>query len=151
MAKTYNQGLFKVHNKDKYIGNPDHIIYRSGWELKAFIALDNDPDVIKWGSEQIAIPYVSPLDRRIHRYFPDLYVERRNKQDKSKSDIYIIEIKPKKETILPSSATTKSRRRLIKETLTYNVNNAKWRAAHAFCNLKRWKFEIHTEATLFGK
>ena len=34
--------------------------------------------VIKWSSEEYIIPYISPVDNRPHRYYPDFYVKVRN-------------------------------------------------------------------------
>ena len=37
---------------------------------------DNNESVIEWGSEEVVIPYKSPWDGRIHRYFPDFFTVR---------------------------------------------------------------------------
>ena len=73
------QGKYKPKNPKKYKGDPSNIIYRSGWELKLMIRLDEDEQIISWGSEEIAIPYISPLDNKIHRYYPDFLVTKINK------------------------------------------------------------------------
>ena len=73
--KTY-KGYFKPKNPKKYKGDPTNIIYRSSWECKLMIRLDEDPNVISWGSEEIIIPYRSPIDNKIHRYFVDFIVTR---------------------------------------------------------------------------
>ena len=54
---------------------------------------DNNESVIEWGSEEVVIPYKSPWDGRIHRYFPDFYCKIR-KHDGSVERL-IIEVKPK--------------------------------------------------------
>lgn len=136
-----HKGKFKVKNRNKYVGNADNVVYRSSWELSAFVRLDNDPSILQWVSEELVIPYVSPIDRRVHRYFPDIWC-------KKASGIYVIEIKPAYQT-KPSIA--KSKRKMISESVTYAVNTAKWNAAHAFCEKQGWKFQIMTENELFGK
>ena len=61
------QGYFKPKNPHKYKGDPTNIIYRSSWELKLMKYLDERKDVVKWGSEEIIIPYRSPIDGRVHK------------------------------------------------------------------------------------
>ena len=69
----WRQGIFVPKNIDKFIGSK--AIYRSGLELKFFRFCDHNPNVLKWGSENIVIPYKSPLDNRMHRYYVDNYIE----------------------------------------------------------------------------
>ena len=76
------QGKFKPKNPSKYKGDPTNIVYRSSWELKLMMYLDTHPNVLKWGSEEIVIPYESPVDGRMHRYFPDFFVEQINTEGK---------------------------------------------------------------------
>ena len=76
------QGKFRPRNPSKYLGDPLNIIYRSHWELKLMSYLDRHPHVMKWASEEVIIPYKSPIDGRMHRYFPDFYVEQINKDKK---------------------------------------------------------------------
>ena len=75
MAKFY-QGRFKPDNPQKYKGDSSNIIYRSGWELRLMRYLDKHPHVTRWNSEEIIVPYRSPIDGKMHRYFPDFYVEK---------------------------------------------------------------------------
>ena len=51
---TY-KGYFKPKNPAKYKGNPTNIIYRSRWELKLMMHLDERSDVLSWGSEEVII------------------------------------------------------------------------------------------------
>ena len=76
--KSY-QGRFKPSNPGKYKGDPTNIIYRSLWERKFMVWCDRNLNVMEWGSEEIIVPYRSPLDRRVHRYFPDFYVKSKNR------------------------------------------------------------------------
>ena len=68
------KGKYRPTNKRKYKGDVNSIVYRSLWERKFMVYLDTNPDITEWGSEEIVIPYVSPLDGKRHRYFPDFYV-----------------------------------------------------------------------------
>ena len=68
-------GLYKPVNPKKYRGNPTRIIYRSMWEKKFMIFCDHTSTIVEWGSEEIIIPYRSPIDGRVHRYYPDFYIK----------------------------------------------------------------------------
>ena len=72
------KGKYRPTNKRKYKGDVNSIVYRSLWERKFMVYLDTNPDITEWGSEEIVIPYVSPLDGKRHRYFPDFYVKTNN-------------------------------------------------------------------------
>ncbi|MCK5020810.1 MAG: hypothetical protein KAS32_27560, partial [Candidatus Peribacteraceae bacterium] len=78
MAFSYQQGYFKPSNPDKYIGDPNNIVYRSSYELRAFNFIDRNQSITHWGSEEFAIPYISPLDSSPHRYFVDLLIQVEN-------------------------------------------------------------------------
>ena len=123
------QGKFRPRNPSKYAGDPTNIIYRSHWELKLMSYLDKHPHVMKWSSEEVVIPYKSPIDGRLHRYFPDFYVEQINK-DKKKDKI-LIEVKPKYQTVPPmiKKNGSKPTKRYINEVKTWGINQAKWDAA----------------------
>ena len=150
MARYY-QGKFKPRNPHKYMGDPSNIIYRSGWELRLMSYLDKHDSVLKWGSEELIIPYRSPIDGKIHRYFTDFIVKQIN--NKGERETVVIEVKPKAQTIPPdvSKANTKTGRaspRYINEVKTWGVNQAKWKAASAYCEDRGWKFQIMTEDQL---
>ena len=68
---------------------------------------DNNESVIEWGSEEVVIPYKSPWDGRIHRYFPDFYCKIR-KHDGSVERL-IIEVKPKKANSATKRTTKKNK------------------------------------------
>jgi hypothetical protein len=110
--------------------------------------LDSHPDVIEWASEEIIIPYRSPIDNRVHRYFPDFYVKRRNKD--GIIEVLIIEVKPHKETIppIPITKSQKPTKRFLHEVKTYGINTSKWKAAREFCEDRGWRFIIMTEKEL---
>ena len=69
------KGRFKPKNRQKYKGNISEVVYRSSWELKFMQYCDTNNKILKWSSEEIIIPYKSPVDNRVHRYFPDFYVK----------------------------------------------------------------------------
>ena len=143
------KGTFKPKNPKKYIGDPTQIVYRSRWELVFMQKADSHPEIIRWASEEIAIPYVSPCDNRIHRYYPDFYVEVL-RPDKTKAR-YIIEIKPQKQTVPPEAPkrlSSRSKARFINEGMTYAINKAKWIAAKSWCEEQGMKFLIMTENEL---
>lgn len=141
---TY-KGVFKPRNPHKYKGDYTNIIYRSRWELVLMSYLDKHPDVKQWASEELVIPYRSPIDGRVHRYFPDFWVRKVNRE--GKEDITVIEVKPKSQTKEP-----KVQKRLTKKYLyevqTWGVNKAKWIAAEEYCRDRGWKFMIMTEHEL---
>lgn len=143
--RKYHQGKYKIKNRDKYLGDPDNIVYRSSWELKVLQWLDNHPDVISFSSEEIVIPYISPADGRYHRYFPDFFVKIRSKDGTVKS--MILEVKPHAQAIEPVKKT-KITKRYINEVVTYGVNQAKWKAAEEYCKDRKWEFKVLTEHDL---
>ena len=139
------QGYFKPINPQKYKGNPSNIIYRSGWELKLMSYLDKHPDVIQWSSEEIVIPYRSPIDGKVHRYFPDFYVKKKNIDGVIETSL--IEVKPAHQT-KPPVKKTKVTKQYINEVTTWGINEAKWKAAVEYCKDRKWTFHIFTEKEL---
>lgn len=141
-----HKGRFRPKNPQKYKGNPTNIIYRSMWEFKFMRWLDMHSDVLEWASEEIIIPYKSPVDNRYHRYFPDFYV--RMKNDKNEINTLLIEIKPRSQVKEPVNKTGKITKKYLNEVMTYGINSAKWRAAEEYCKDRRWQFKIFTENEL---
>tara|TARA_B100001250_G_C19781538_1_gene782083 strand:+ start:169 stop:603 length:435 start_codon:yes stop_codon:yes gene_type:complete len=135
-------GKFRPSNKHKYKGDHTKIIYRSLWEKKFMGWCDRNTNVLEWGSEEIIIPYRSPVDNRVHRYYPDFYVKARTKTGGLAKSI--IEIKPHKQTLPPKRQKQKSKT-FLTEVRTYGVNSAKWKAARAYCRDRRMTFLILTE------
>ena len=138
----YKQGVYVPKYPQKLIGNK--AIYRSGLELKFFRFCDFNPNIVQWGSENVVIPYISPLDGKMHRYYVDNYVAIKEGNIIKK---YLIEIKPFKQTLPP---TTKYRKRqhLIYEQSQYIVNQAKWESASKYCKQNNLNFLILTENEL---
>ena len=138
------KGTFLPKNPSKYNGNSKNIIYRSNWELRVMKYFDDHPNVIWWASEELQIPYVSPVDNKTHRYFPDFIVKMRLKDGKVTT--YILEVKPLAQTKMP--VQKRKTQRFIQEAATYAVNQEKWRAADLFCREHGWQFKVITEKEL---
>ena len=149
MAK-FKQGSYTVINKSKYIGNVSSVYYRSSWEQRVFLYMDISPNILKWSSEEISIPYIKPTDNKPHRYFPDLYAEVLTSTGAKK---FLIEIKPTKDTEIykPKKTTSKSQQRIVESAITVAINEAKWDAAREWCKINSITFMIWTEKELFGK
>ncbi len=136
------RGRYIPSKPRKYKGDPDKIIYRSLWERKFMVYCDRNDAILEWGSEEIIIPYVSPLDGRRHRYFPDFYVKVKQKDNSIKK--LLIEVKPKAQCGPPKTPKRKSPR-FVQEVRTWGVNRAKWEAAIEWCNDRQMEFKILTE------
>lgn len=139
---SYKQGLYKLRNPDKYVGDPNKVVFRSSWELSANQFFDNNPKVLRWASEEIKIPYIKPTTGRVHHYYPDYWVEYQNKDGRVIQEL--IEVKPE------DQVNIKKKKRLSRyDQLTYAINVSKWQAATDFCNKNGMKFRILTEQQLF--
>ena len=138
-------GRFKPKNYKKYKGDPTKIIYRSLWERRFMVYLDNNDKIIEWNSEEVIIPYRSPVDKRVHRYFPDFYIKYQNTRGQIVREI--IEVKPKGQLSPPKKPKRKTKRYLT-EIKTYAVNQAKFKAAEEWCKDRKFNFRILTEDEL---
>ena len=136
------KGKYQPKNPQKYRGDVTNIIYRSLWERKFLIYCDTNENVIEYASEEICLPYRSPIDNKIHRYFPDFYIKVKESNGEIKK--YLIEIKPKKQTIEPTPQKRKTKG-YIYEVYEYAKNQAKWKAAEEFCKDRQWEFKVITE------
>ena len=129
----------------KYKGDPTNIIYRSLWERKFMVYCDKNAKILEWGSEEIALPYISPHDSRVHRYFPDFYIKVQENTGKIKR--YLIEVKPLKQTTKPKKPKRQTKG-YIREAFEYARNQAKWKAAREYCAVRMWEFKVITEKEL---
>lgn len=143
--KNYTQGVFSPKNPKKYKGTLP-IIYRSSLELKSFRYFDNSPNVITWGSESVIIPYQSPMDGKVHRYFIDMVAEIKMKDGTTKK--VLVEVKPERQTYPPIVTNRKSQKTIIYEKYQFAVNSAKWQAAKQYANKKGYLFFILNEKHL---
>ena len=129
----------------KYKGDPTNIVYRSLWERKFMVYCDKNQNILEWASEEIAIPYRSPIDNRVHRYFPDFYMKVKETNGRIKN--YVIEVKPAKQT-KPPKKPKRQTKGYIREAFEYARNQAKWKAAREYCADRMWEFKVITEKEL---
>ena len=139
----YHQGYFQPRNPKKFV-NAHNLIYRSGLELRLFQYFDKHPDIVKVSSEEIKIPYLNPLTRKFSMYYPDFMIKTR------KGDTILIEVKPAAQCKPPKLNKKKPTKRMITETQTWAVNEAKWLAAKEWCDDRKIKFQILTEKEIDG-
>lgn len=138
------KGRFVPKNPKKYAGDANNIIWRSTWEQRVMKWLDESESVIYWASEELVIRYYSPVDNKIHRYFPDFVVKVKKKDGKVMTHVW--EIKPDYQTKQPTQ--TRKTKKFLEESMTYAINQAKWKAATEFCNDRGWIFQVLTEHDL---
>ena len=137
------KGKYIPINPKKYIGNSSQIIYRSLWERKLMVYCDRNDNIIEWGSEEVIVPYRSPWDGKMHRYFPDFYMK--VKQTNGTYKKFIIEVKPKAQCKEPTKTPKRKTRKWYKEVQTWGINQAKWKSATDYCENRGMEFKIHTE------
>ena len=140
MKKSY-KGLYRPKNYKKYAGDPNSIVYRSLLERKFMVYCDTNPDIISWASEELSVKYRSPIDQKVHRYFPDFLVKT------SSGKKVMIEIKPAIQCKPPKPRSRKTKR-YLQEQLTFIKNISKWRAAKEYCSDNGLEFKIMTEKEL---
>lgn len=131
---------FMPRNPQKYAGDPLRIVARSRWELVYMQALDNSNLVSKWVSEprNLGIKYISPIDKKLHEYWPDFLVQYNN------GELEMIEIKPLKEALMSEARSTYDKLMLVK-------NIAKWQAADRMAKAIGARFRVVTERDLFKR
>ena len=139
------KGKYKPSYPKKYKGDPTNIVYRSLWERKFMVYCDNNPSVIEWQSEEFCIPYRSPIDNKVHRYFPDFFIKYKDVSGKIKSSL--IEIKPMRQCV-PPPKPKKQTKKYLNEAFEYAKNQAKWKAAEDYCADRMWEFKVMTEKEL---
>lgn len=138
---NFAQGTFVPRNPQKYVGkgNPR---YRSGWEFSFFQFCDNNEAVMEWASEAIAIKYRHPITGKITNYVPDVFMRYRTKNNKICTEI--IEIKPRKQSLIEGRMTERDR-------MIVAINHAKWQAARAWCARAGIVFRVLNEDVMFRK
>jgi len=140
------KSLYKPEYPNKYKGDPNNIICRSSWERKFCRWCDLSESVLEWGSEEFFVKYFDPVTNRVRRYFPDFIIKVREQSGEIKK--YVIEVKPKRQTVPPVQTSKKRTRTYITEVKTYATNEAKWKAAREFCEDRMMEFKIITEDNL---
>ena len=140
MKKSY-KGIYKPSNPNKYVGDYNKIVYRSLLERKFMLYCDNSVNVTNWASEELAIKYYNPIDKKYHRYFPDFIV----KTIKGKK--LVIEIKPYRQCTAPKPPKKKTKS-FMRESFEWIKNQAKWKAAKSYCDDNGAEFKLITEKDL---
>ena len=139
------KGKYRPSHPKKYKGDPTGIIFRSLWERKFMVYCDQNKNVLEWASEEIALPYRSPVDNKVHRYFPDFYMKIKETNGAIKN--YVIEVKPLKQCSPPKKPKRQTRG-YLREAYEYAKNQAKWKMAKEFCADRQWEFKVVTEKEL---
>ena len=143
----HSNGFFHPRNPKKYVGDLNKIVFRSSWEKDFMDFLDNNTMVKRWGSEIISIPYIKPTTGRVHKYYPDFYVEYINrKTGKIVQDL--VEVKPDKQIRKPTTRG-KSKKTQLYEAITWSVNMAKWRSAQLYCDKYGFNWKVLSENDIF--
>jgi hypothetical protein len=146
MGRPYPEPkLWTPKNPSKYKGDVNNIWIRSSWEKVLLKWMDSNPNVIEYSSEELKIPYISPIDNRYHNYYPDMIAKIKSK---GKIITYVIEVKPFNQTFEPK-VRKKMTKQYIHEVYTWGINSAKFKAAKDFCKKNGWIFRILTEKDLF--
>jgi hypothetical protein len=135
-------GKYRPRFPKKYKGDASKIVYRSSWEARCMNYFDLNENVLWWASEEVIIPYKSPIDGRYHRYYPDFVINVRQRDGKTKT--LMIEVKPENQKNAPK-VRARQTKKYINEVVTYAVNQAKWDAATEYCNDRMWEFKVLTE------
>ena len=139
------KGKYRPIHPEKYKGDPTNIIWRSLWERKFCVYCDSNTNIIEWQSEEFCIPYRSPIDNKIHRYFPDFFIKYKDTDGKIKSSL--IEVKPFRQTAPPAKPKRQTKK-YLSEAFEYAKNQAKWQAAREYCKDRMWEFKVLTEKEL---
>lgn len=142
----YHKGFFRPSHPEKYKGDVNNIVYRSSWELTCMARFDRNPCFIEWSSEETVIPYISPKDRKRHRYFVDFKVKKKCPKT-GVVTTYLVEVKPRSQVLEPKPKK-KVTKKYLYEVHRYGINKAKWDAAIEYCKDRGWQFLILTEDDL---
>jgi hypothetical protein len=149
-SKRYKQGYYMLTNKEKYMGDPSNIVYRSSWELAFMKYCDVNERISKWNSEGVTITY-KDLKGKSHRYYPDFYYELIDPNDPGRLSRVLVEIKPYAETIPPKRPLNESMSAMKNYNYacdTYIKNRLKWDKADVWCQQRDMKFIVVTEHVL---
>lgn len=149
MYKSKYHGKFTPKNPSKYLGDPNNIVFRSLLERSFMQYLDSNKNILQWGSEELVIDYINPLDMSKHRYFPDMIVIAKNHKEEIKK--FLIEIKPECQTKEPIKKENSKSKKYLLEVTTWITNNAKWNAAKKWCDKNGFEFKLITEIDIKGK
>tara|TARA_B100001105_G_C22377942_1_gene438193 strand:- start:1260 stop:1724 length:465 start_codon:yes stop_codon:yes gene_type:complete len=135
----FAQGSYTVVNKQKYVGGKDPY-FRSSWELAFMRMCDNHPNITKWASENVKIPYQNPSTGKYANYIPDFMVQYIDKN--GSHHVELVEIKPRNQTTMESARTQG-------QAFQTAINAAKWTAAQEWCKRKGIRFKVINEDQIF--
>lgn len=144
----FNQGYYKPHRTEKYVGQLP-IIYRSSWERKFMIWCDTNQLVLSWSSEPVEIPYWSSFHKKQRTYNPDFYIK--VLKEDGTIDQLIVEIKPEAQIRKPEPPAVNSRKAVQNYQFLaeqYVTNRDKYLAAQQYATERNCRFVIMTEKTL---
>lgn len=130
---------YNPKNTNKYIGDHTQINCRSLWERSVCKFCDDNPNIIKWSFEELMIPYINPITKKLSNYIPDFLIQINNK---GVLESWVVEVKPKKQTFLKENSSKK-------EKITWAINNSKWNAAKKYCSQHKLIFKLLTEKEIF--
>ena len=136
----FAKGKYNLKNPEKYIGLKTPT-YRSSWEHAFMRLCDEHPNVGKWASESIKIPYRHPFTGKYTVYVPDFFVVYVDKNGKKHAEL--IEVKPASQTTMEKAGKSRSKQMQVV------INNAKWEAANAYSRQNRITFRVVSEEQLF--
>ena len=139
MSSRYSQGNYSVQNPEKFVGQKQPFA-RSSWEMAFMRFCDSHPNITKWASENVKIPYRSPMDGKYHNYVPDFMVQYTDKD--GKQHVELVEIKPSNQTTLENARSTGQK-------VQTAINAAKWTSAQEWCQRKGIRFKVINEDQIF--
>jgi len=139
MAK-YAQSQYRVKNPEKYMGNKTPF-FRSSWEFAFMRFCDENPNVIKWASEAIKIPYRNPFTGKYTVYVPDFFISYIDADNRQHNEL--IEVKPLNQTSFKEAKNN----RLNQARAA--LNEAKWAAARQWSKQNSVVFRIVSENDIF--
>lgn len=139
MGNNFIQGSYTVKNRDKYIGSKVPY-YRSSWELKICMMLDEHPSIIEWASEPVKIPYRNPITKKQTVYVPDFLVMFENKNKKRVVEMW--EVKPESQAVMEKAKRPK-------DIFALKINMIKFDAAQKWCSKHNIVFRVIDENSIF--
>mgnify|MGYP003334113600 FL=1 len=140
MSGKFAKGKYTLKFPAKYVGI-NMPMYRSSWEFSFMHMCDTNPNILKWASEAIKIPYRNPLTGKNTIYVPDFFIQYVDKNNKM--HVELIEIKPSSQQLLEKVGKSK-----VNQT-QFIKNQAKWAAAIAYCKQQGITFRVLNENDLF--
>ena len=142
--KEFKSGKYIPNNEEKFGENA--YIYRTSYELQLFKWCDSNPNILKVGYEKIVIPYICKTDNRLHKYYLDFFIIMK---EKDKNVVYLIEVKPYRQTIPPVPSNRKKKTTILTENLNWLKNTSKWTSAKQYCQSKGYRWCILTEKGIY--